>query len=278
MIGQHPELAGLPELKLFAYETIEHLEASLPPYWAARGFVHRSPGLVRAIAELAFGSQSLSSLASAREWLRRRSHWTGAEVRDFLLERVAPRHGVEKSPENVESKEALGRLWAAYPRARFLHLTRHPVTTQQSLEQHLKRTVPGFSIPDQPISGIAYWLETHLRILCFTAPLPQSSSLRVRAEDVLNDPVHQLRKVAEWLGLRDDESAIEAMRHPEASPFACPAPAGSGLAGGQDREFLRKPVPHRVPIPAALEQPSGWVGNAMLWDKTAAIAARLGYA
>jgi len=278
MIGQHPELAGLPELKLFAYETIRDLEASLPPYWVSRGFVHRSPGLVRAIAELAFGGQSLSSLACARQWLRERSHWTGAEVCDFLLERIAPRQAVEKSPENVESGEALGRLWAAYPRARFLHLTRHPVTTQRSLEQHLQRTVPGFSIPDQPMSGVAYWLEIHLRILSFTARLPPRASLRIRAEDMLNDSVHQLRRIVEWLGLRDDESAIEAMRHPEASPFASPAPAGSGIAGGHDREFLRNPIPHQVPLPPALEQPSGWVGSAALWDKAAAIAARLGYA
>ena len=38
MVGQHPELAGLPELKQFAYDTIGELEASLPPYWAARAF------------------------------------------------------------------------------------------------------------------------------------------------------------------------------------------------------------------------------------------------
>jgi len=55
MIGQHPELAGLPELKLFRYRTIGELERSLPPYWIERGFTHRSPGLVRALAQLEFG-------------------------------------------------------------------------------------------------------------------------------------------------------------------------------------------------------------------------------
>src|SRR5277367_299883 len=43
MIGQHPELAGLPELKPFSYRTVGELEASLPSYWIERGFTHRSP-------------------------------------------------------------------------------------------------------------------------------------------------------------------------------------------------------------------------------------------
>ena len=58
MIGQHPDLAGLPELKLFSYQTIGELEASLPSYWIERGFTHRSPGLVRALAQLEFGKQT----------------------------------------------------------------------------------------------------------------------------------------------------------------------------------------------------------------------------
>ena len=69
MIGQHPQLAGLPELKLFAYRTIAELEASLPSYWIERGFTHRSPGLVRALAQIAFGGESAENLAAARAWL-----------------------------------------------------------------------------------------------------------------------------------------------------------------------------------------------------------------
>jgi len=278
MIGQHPQLAGLPELKLFAYETVGDLEASLPRYWAARGFTHRSPGLVRALAELVFGGQSQMSLGCAREWLRQRSHWTGAEVCDVLLERLAPRQGVEKSPENVETDEALSRIGAAYPQARFLHLTRHPVTTQRSLDQHLRRNVPEFPIPGQPMSGIAYWLQIHLRILAFTAHLPAHANLRVRAEDVLNSPESQLRRIANWLAVGDDAGDIEAMLHPEASPFACPGPEGSGIIGGYDPEFLRNPIPHPVSAPPALEPPAGWTGNGALWNQAADLAAQLGYA
>src|ERR1700736_1202175 len=58
MLGQHPDLAGLPELKLFSYRTIGELEASLPQYWIDRGFTYRSPGLVRALGEYMVGGQT----------------------------------------------------------------------------------------------------------------------------------------------------------------------------------------------------------------------------
>src|SRR5258708_40065234 len=66
MIGQHPELVGLPELKLFSYRTIGELETSLPRFWFERGVTHRSPGLVRAVAYFEFGDQRSESLASAQ--------------------------------------------------------------------------------------------------------------------------------------------------------------------------------------------------------------------
>ena len=70
MIGQHPELVGLPELKLFGHRTIGDLEHSLPVYWRQRGFTHRSPGLVRALAEFEFGGQTRRRIVAARELSR----------------------------------------------------------------------------------------------------------------------------------------------------------------------------------------------------------------
>ena len=277
MIGQHPQLAALPELKLFTYSTIAELEASLPRYWIERGMKHRSPGLVRAVAHFEFGSQTSEALACAGMWLRNRGDWSGADMLDFLLSHVRPRAGVEKSPENVESDESLARLAAAYPKARYLHLTRHPVTTQRSAEEHVARTVPGFSLPDQPMSGIASWVETHCRILSFGENLPTDRYMRVKAEDLLNNADPHLRSIGTWLGLRVDDEAIETMKHPEASPFAFPGPADSGIIGGNDPGFLRDPVPHPVDTPPILDRPPGWIGNEPLWQSTVELAARLGY-
>ena len=80
------------------------------------------------------------------------------------LERLGqdgPRVVVEKSPENVATDAALKRLASAYPRARYLHLTRHPITTQRSMVEHWNRIVPGYPMQGQPmtenhfVSGIA---------------------------------------------------------------------------------------------------------------------------
>jgi hypothetical protein len=278
MIGQHPDLAGLPELKLFCCETIGELEASLPRFWIDRGVMHRSPGLVRAIAELEFGGQTTQSLSAARGWLRAREDWSGSDVLDVLLERLSPRVAVEKSPDNILSDAGLNRMAAAYPRARYLHLTRHPVTTQRSMQEHRQRTVPSHPQGDEPMSGIGSWYEIHRRILLFAAGLPSRSYFRVRAEDVLNDTHSQLRAIIAWLGVRADSDAIEAMQHPEASPFACLGPAASGVAGGNDPRFLSDPIPHRVEIPSQLRRPPGWAADPSAWKMVTDLANQLGYA
>jgi hypothetical protein len=277
MIGQHPDLVGLPELKLFCYRTIEELEASLPRFWTERGIKHRSPGLVRALAEFEFGDQTPESLSVARAWLKDRAHWLGPDVLDVLLAKLSPRVAVEKSPENVLSDAALRRIASAYPKARYLHLTRHPVTTQRSMQEHWNRTMPSYPQAGEPMSSMASWYETNRRILHFAAKLPPDRYMRVRAENVLNDTESQLRSIAAWLRLRADEGAIEAMKHPEASPFAGFGPADSGIVGGNDPSFLRDPIPHRVEVPRTLDPPQGWAADPSVWRMVVDLANRLSY-
>ena len=276
MIGQHPQLAGLPELKLFCCETIGELETSLPRFWRERGLAHRCPGLARAIAEHELGGQNGERLAAALSWLRERAHWSGGDVLDVLLERLSPRTAIEKSPDNLLTDAALARMAAAYPRARYLHLTRHPVTTQRSIEEHRRRTV-GYSQEGEPMRSIASWYAIHRRILLFARELPPERYLRVRGEDVLNDSRTQLYRIAAWLGVRTDAEAIEAMLHPEASPFAHPGPAESGVAGGNDPLFLRDPVPRKAEIACALDPPPGWAADPPVWGMVVALANLLGY-
>lgn len=277
MIGQHPELAGVPELKLFCYPTIGALEASLPRFWIARGITHRSPGLVRALAEYAFGDQRPASISSARAWLKARAHWAGPDVLDVLQTLLRPRHLVEKSPENVLTDAALDQMSAAYPNARYLHLTRHPVTTQRSMQVHYQRVMPVYTHQDEPMAAIHAWYETHRRILCFTARLPRARTMQVRAEDILDEPEKRLRAIAAWLKLRTDDQTIEQMKHPERSPFARLGPAKTGIIGGNDHAFLCDPIPHQVPIPKTLDPPEGWRAEASIWPMVEELARRLGY-
>lgn len=276
MIGQHPDLAGLPELKLFSYPTIGELQRSLPRYWLERGITHRSPGLLRALAEFKFGGQGRESISAAREWLRERAHWSGDAVFDVLMEHLSPRFAVEKSPENV-SEDAIARLVSAYPMARYLHLTRHPVATQRSMQEHLKRTVPMYQQEGEPVKTIVSWYEAHRLILRFAAGLPANRYIRVRAEDILNDSRVQLLRIAAWLGIRTDDAAIERMTHPELSSFAKLGPRDSGAIGGNDPGFLRDPIPRRVEVFHDLTPPSGWTESPCTWRSIEALANRLGY-
>jgi hypothetical protein len=278
MIGQHPDLLGLPELKLFCCPTMQALERSLPRFWIERGVAHRSPGLVRAVAEFLFGGQTEREIAAALGWLHARPRWTGADVFDRLLESVSPRIPVEKSPDNVANDTALTRMADAYPQARYLHLTRHPVTTLHSMLGHWQRTMPDVSPTDLPVSAIASWVDINWRVLRFTANLPAGRSLRLRAEDVLSNPDSKLQSIATWLGLSAEPPAIAAMRHPEASPFARPGPANSGIVGGHDPGFLADPIPRPITCPAEIERPGGWSAYEDLWRLATDLAARLGYA
>ena len=278
MIGQHPDLAGLPELKLFCAPSIAEIEASLPRFWVERGVTHRSPGLVRALAEYLFGGQDPMALAEARRWLRERGAWSGGEVLDILLSRLHPRIAVEKSPENAASDEVIARLAEAYPAARYIHLTRHPATTQRSMQSHWERIMPDHPLEGQPMLGFASWVDVNRRILAFTAVLPARRVLRVKAEDVLGGHAAPLIEVAAWLGVSCHPAAIEAMRHPEASPFAHEGPRDSGIIGGFDPGFLQSPKPRRIEPPPPLAKPEGWSGHESLWRMVSDFAERLGYA
>ena len=63
--------------------------------------------------------------------------------------------------------------------------------------------------------------------------------MRIKGEDILSEPDVFLPQIAEWMGLRTDHEAIEAMKHPENSPYAC---IGARPArGGNDPKFMRSP-------------------------------------
>lgn len=275
MLGAHPQLYGLPELKLFAYPTMGELLRSLPDHQRTADVGHRSPGLVRAVAQLHAGDQSLAALEWAHCWLQDRLGWTGAEVLDSLTAQIHPRSAVEKSPEHSADRAALDRLIDAYPRARYVHLTRHPVTCAASMRLHMLRASQ--SDDDLATFCLYAWYEVNFHLVELGRSMPSQRYLRVRAEDILNDPWTHLPPVAEHLGLRTDTDAVEAMLHPEVSPFARFGPAGSGVTGGNDRAFLRDPRPRRAFLPAKLDPPVDWATPDALWSAVVELGNDLRY-
>jgi hypothetical protein len=278
MLGQHPQLYGLPETHLFTCDTVHE-------WWATYTGTNRVDGLLRAIAELIFGEQTEATIEQARCWLQQRSTWKTSEVLRVLAAPVCPRLLVEKTPQVTERVESMERVLRDFPRTRFIHLLRHPLGHVRS---RLERRVNQFKKLKQPTDLVTVaerfggdpqmlWYRCHTNILTFLATVPLEQQRRVRGEDLLADPDRHLREIAEWLGLRSDPVAIDAMKHPERSPFACFGPRNARKGG--DEKFLRQPAlrPHKAMV-QSLEGPLPWrKDGAGFAPKVRELAQRFGY-
>ncbi|MBK1649994.1 sulfotransferase family protein [Rhabdochromatium marinum] len=239
MLGEHPELYGFPELHVFAVRTV----TALLEREAGKGNYSGPPGLLRALAQLHEGRQTTGGILRAGLWLNARRDWTIKALLDDLLAKVAPRIGIEKSPVNCMNMAFLANVQRCYPRARYVHLTRHPVATRASMQSffHQAKTLRarGAGGTTLGFDHLLLWYRMHRNILEFTAPMPDSQVLRIKGEQLLSEPDRYLPQIAEWLGVRTDASAIAAMKHPERSPYACIGP--SPARGGNDSKFMHNP-------------------------------------
>lgn len=276
MLGQHPQTYGMPELNLFLAD----------PLWRWLRFTrtrmpHGRDGLLRALAELHHGEQTVDTIEDAKDWLKARLRWSTKEVFDHLLDAVSPRLAIDKSPSTVMHRETMESMHAMYPEARYLHLTRHPGSYGRSLVRFAERSGQwGRSIPLDRIDPERVWLRAHRRILELTEALPEGQSMRVRGEDILARPDAGLSQILAWLGLDRDPHAIESMKHPERSPYACVGPANA--EGGSDPDFLDNPVfseERRHPDSAelSLDDEYTWARSGSLSPQTVSLAQAFGY-
>jgi hypothetical protein len=277
MVGRHPQTYGLPETHLFGCDTMAE-------WWASSEqatFAMRH-GLLRAVAELEYGEQTEATVNLANGWLRRRLHLTTGALLEELAERVHPRILVEKSPSLVWSIESMKRAYAMFPKARFIHLLRHPrghgetvmaavreAATQGPLPGWLLHLcsfpppppAPGEDPEPEPPQGVLDpqwgWYALNRNVADFLDTVPADQVFRIREEYLLTDPDSALPALAAWLGLRDDPVAIHEMKHPERSPYARWGPPNATY--GEDPAFLQNPLlrPERAE-PLTLEGPLSW--------------------
>jgi len=256
MLGQHPEAYGVPELNLFLAETLQQLLEEL------KGQSRKMHGPLRTIAQLYSGEQTMLSIAMARRWILNRTHCSTGEVYLEFCSKVAPLRIIDKSPAYALDIQNLNRIQKVFPQAHYLHLVRHPRPQGESMmklapqlrqQKQLKRSLVGKidsvsptllncidNSTDPPTIDYQYlWYRMQKRILDFLSTVPSEQQMRLRGEDVLNNPRLYFEKISRWLGLSWNESAFEAMLHPEDSPYACFGPYGANL--GNDPNFLRSP-------------------------------------
>jgi hypothetical protein len=293
MLGEHPQMYGLPELHLFSAETVEG--------WLSIGSqesYQMDNGLVRVVADLFFGGQTDHSVARARGWLRRRSHFTTGFLFEVLADRLKPLVLVEKSPSIIYRAEFMQRALNMLPGARFLHLVSHPVTyceavteavrelsTQQSINpghwlmqltlfpRHTPGELPTKQAPDPQTS----WLALHKGIADFLETVPVAQKRVIRGEDLLATSSRGFMEVTSWLGLRFDSQIFDEMRHPERSRFASYGPASARF--GSDIFLIPGPLcrPDWVK-PRSLEGPVSWrIDGQGFFPEVKELALRFGY-
>jgi hypothetical protein len=276
MVGQHPELYGFPELRLFRAEVVRGLLAE-PPGGEGMPARQRTAGLVRALAQLHEGEQSGAAADRAWCWLEQRADWSVAAVLAHLLALVSPRVGVEKSPETSASDRAMDRMARACPDARYLHLVRHPWSTVASMLDAWSG-LDYWDVPAEraPQRCLEVWYEHHRRIAAFGAGLDAGRFLRVRAEDVVDRPDETLPTLCGWLGVDAGDEAIALMKRPDRSCYAAPGP--DNAPGGYDPKFLHDPRRHPIRPADAPTPPPTWPLDPTLTAAAVALAHSFGYA
>lgn len=285
MIGQHPELYGVPELNLFQCATIEEFNSGQTPDGTKKSPFWKSMrhGLLRTVAQLYAGEQSLESIAMAERWLKSREVMTSVEVFQELCDKVAPLRIIEKSPGVLRHRSYMDRMLSAYPKARFIHLVRHPIPQGQSMltaKGGVGVLLALNAVDQRPIVAelepqIA-WHDAQVQILKFLDGLPDAQFITLRGEDLLNNPGKVLPELCRWLGISDAPEAIEAMKHPEASAYSCMGPANASL--GNDVNFLQEPAlrPGKIKVPG-LDTLLPWRKKMGLHPRVKALAQALGY-
>lgn len=270
MLGQHPQLFSLLESRLFSSETLSE-------WWDVTERHHLRPdGLLRDTAEVIFGHQTERTIDQARRWLWRRRDWSTGDIFRKLAACLEPLGLVEKTPivgtRDDKIQEQLRRRLRAFPQARFLHLVRHPLgqgrsrveqfQTEAQIDNPEKTSISYKSLLDEEsdppvIDPQNMWHRVNRNILEFLATLPPERHRRIRGEDLLASPDEHLREIVDWLGVRIDPDAIEEMKHPERSPFACWGPRNA--RDGGDGKFFSNPVLRiGAPKEQSLDGPLPW--------------------
>ncbi len=194
MLAGHPALWSPPEMVLAPFETMPERRALLEQRFWEKG------GLNRALMDL-LGLD----VEGARKAAAELESWTVPQVYAFLMEKLAGRMLVDKCPHLSVMPEALPRLAAWFPEARWLWIMRHPGSVTRSLQNMPMAEVmlQGYPVPIEEV-----WRYANENIGNFLATLPQDRWLRFRYEDLVADPRPVLEQVCATLGVPFHEALL----------------------------------------------------------------------
>ncbi|MFH1158202.1 MAG: sulfotransferase [Pseudomonadota bacterium] len=282
MLGQHPQAFGLMELNLFtADKMIDLWYSSSSGMSIDAKFRH---GLLRVVAEIYAGEQTDEAIEFAQHWCAARESRCTGDVFCEIAARLDPLIPIEKSPACTIDVSHMERIYRACPDARFIHLVRHPVMQCESLMEMNQGAFPLF------LNAIEYrqdraviepqlvWHDLNVNILNFLEKnVPEDRHILLRAEDLLAQPEEKLAEICCWLGISDGAEAMDAMMHPERSPFACLGPA-TALCGNDPGFLTDSGFRKRILPTPPLEEPVKWRDDGKgLYPEVVELAHEFGY-
>lgn len=286
MIGQHPELYGVPELNLFQCELMDEFNSGRnqdgsvkSPFW--KSMRH---GLLRTVAQVYSGEQTAEAVRMAERWVKVRETLTSAEAFSELCAQIAPLRVVEKSPGVVRRQIYMQRMYQAFPDAKFIHLVRNPIDQGKSVINAkggiallMALNAIDHRSDTAQLEPQILWHDSQVQVLRFLDKVPDDQFVTLRGEDVLGDPDETLGSLCRWLGISDGPEALAAMKQPDQSDFACFGPVNARL--GNDANFLSNPgFEQREVISTSLDAPLPWRDDELFLNpRVRDLATELGY-
>lgn len=262
-LGRNPDAYGLPEIVLSFEPTVDVYLREVSGLRAPQGH-----GLLRGLAQLLAGEQSLGAVEMARRWLDRRAHLDTGPVLHEIACRVAPRRMVVPVVSGLLDAPALKRLVAAFPDAHYVVLRAHPrlygrmALASRAGQIALQLSGAVDESLDPPISDPEdLWFRAETAIGTHLAGLVEKQRVSVDLPALLADPEAGLKALARKLGLKWNRKAVAAMAAPEASVFAGPGPMGAH-SNGQIHALAELaaelPAPEEATEEATLDAPLPW--------------------
>ncbi len=197
VLAGNPLLFAPPELHLLNYVTMAQRKAAL----SNKLNEHLLTGTIRAIMRLR------SCSAEEAEEILRSCENQAMPTHDFyalLQELIGERLLVDKTPIYSMHPEILRRAERDFDSPLYVHLVRHPCGMIRSFEDaKIEQLIPFMRESDFSRRQLAEltWLVANENVANFFAAVPPERWLRVRYEDLVQQPEPSLRRICDFLGV-----------------------------------------------------------------------------